>query len=361
MRYIVFLIFLISILLFFGVNISPEMLPYAGLVPMFIPVLLVLNFILLVLLALAKRRLFILPLAAILLGWKFIGVTFQLNKKNENKEGLSVMSYNAHMFNYERLKANDPNISSNIFNWIREQDVDIMGFQEFYQDYTTPSRNAIKLISNGDKYHHSVQSVEGKPGKRFFGLAIFSKHPIIHEGKVFDNRKTNGAMFVDLRVNKDTIRVYNVHLESMSIPADQLDNIDGIKENYRKTWRRLNKGMVSRASQVDILIEHIKNSPYPVILMGDFNDVPYSYTYFSIKRILENAFESVGRGFGFTFNRVLFFLRIDNIFYSKTLKPLQFNTLREVDYSDHYPVQAVFCTGPLVNPLDSALVEEDNL
>jgi len=327
------------------------MLPYAGLVPMFIPVLLILNFVLLILLAMAKRKLLILPLVAIVLGWKFIGVTFQLNSKNEEKGGLSVMSYNAHMFNYERYKANDPKLSSNIFNWIREQDVDIMAFQEFYQDFTTPARNAIKLISNNGKYDYSAQSVEGKLGKRFYGLAIFTKYPIINEGKIFDNSRNNGAMFVDLKVEKDTIRVYNVHLESMSIPADQLDNIDGIKENYRKTWRRLNKGIVSRAAQVDILVEHLKNSPYPIILMGDFNDVPYSYTYFTIRSILENAFETVGRGFGFTFNRVLFFLRIDNIFYSNTLKPLQFNTLKEVDYSDHYPIQAIFSTSPLVNPI----------
>lgn len=357
MRYIVFLFFLVSIILFFGVNVSPEMLPYAGLVPMFIPVLLVSNFVLLILLALSKRKLFVLPLTAILLGWKFIGVTFQMNEKKMDKEGLSVMSYNAHMFSYERFKANDPKISPNIFNWIREQDMDVMGFQEFYQDFSTPARNAIKLISNGDKYQYSIQTVEGKPGKRFFGLAIFSKYPIINEGKIFDNRKNNGAMFVDLKVDKDTIRVYNVHLESMSIPADQLDNIDGIKENYKKTWRRLNKGIVSRAVQVDILKEHIKNSPHPTILMGDFNDVPYSYTYFTLRSILENAFETVGRGFGFTFNRVLFFLRIDNIFYNKGLNPIQFNTLREVDYSDHYPIQAIFSTTPLLTPFSSSETE----
>nr|WP_200980099.1 endonuclease/exonuclease/phosphatase family protein [Echinicola sp. 20G] len=357
MRYLVILVFLLSVILFFCVNISPEQLPYAGLVPMFIPVFLIINFILLILLIFAKKKILVLPLAAILIGWKFIGVTLQFNNDSTDEKGLSVLSYNAHMFSYEKYKANDPKVVPNIFNWIREQDVDIMGFQEFYQDYTTPARNAIKQISNEGKYNYSAQSVEEKSGRRFFGLAIFTKHPIINEGKIFDNRKTNGAMFIDITVNKDTIRVYNVHLESMSIPADQLDNIDGIKENYRKTWRRLNRGMVNRAKQVTVLTDHIKNSPYPVILMGDFNDVPYSYTYFTVRSILENTFETIGNGFGFTFNKVLFFLRIDNIFYSDQLTPIRFNTLREVDYSDHYPIEAVFQLNPLIKavpqPLDT--------
>ncbi|MDN3668142.1 endonuclease/exonuclease/phosphatase family protein [Echinicola jeungdonensis] len=342
MRYIITLVFLLSALLFFSVNISPEALPYAGLISLLIPFFLITNFILFFFLLLRKSKSALLPLVAIILGWKFIGITFQLNSKSENTDGISLLSYNVHMFNYEKFKANDPNISPNIYNWIREQNVDIMGFQEFFQDHTTPSRNAIKLISNEGKYHYSTQIVEGKPDKIFFGLAIFSKHPIINEGKIFDNQRSNGAMFVDLKVNQDTIRVYNAHLESMSIPAEKLDNMDGIKEKYRETLHKLNKGAVSRATQVQVLADHIQNCPYPVILMGDFNDVPYSFTYFTLKSVLKNAFEEVGRGFGFTYNRVLFFLRIDNIFYGKGLTPVQFNTLREVDYSDHYPISSIF-------------------
>src|SRR5690606_3320508 len=105
--------------------------------------------------------------------------------------------------------------------------------------------------------------------------------------------------------------------------------------------RKLKNGIQMRASQVKILSEHIQNSPYPVILAGDFNDVPYSYTYFTLRSILRNAFEEAGRGFGFTYNQVLFFLRIDNIFFGEGLEAKVFKTHREVDYSDHYPISAV--------------------
>jgi endonuclease/exonuclease/phosphatase family metal-dependent hydrolase len=99
---------------------------------------------------------------------------------------------------------------------------------------------------------------------------------------------------------------------------------------------------VARASQLEILMEHMENSPYANILVGDFNDVPYSYTYFTLRNIMNNAFEKAGKGFGFTYNKVLFFLRIDNVFFDNSLEILDFKTHSEVDYSDHYPVSAVF-------------------
>jgi endonuclease/exonuclease/phosphatase family metal-dependent hydrolase len=93
---------------------------------------------------------------------------------------------------------------------------------------------------------------------------------------------------------------------------------------------------------MNILLEHLGNSPYEVVLMGDLNELPYSNAYFRLSEALQNAFELAGRGFGFTFNRILFFLRIDHIFSTPALKPIQFKTHAEVDYSDHYPISATF-------------------
>jgi endonuclease/exonuclease/phosphatase family metal-dependent hydrolase len=173
-------------------------------------------------------------------------------------------------------------------------------------------------------------------------MAIFSKYPIVNEGKVFDNNRTNGAIFADIKVNEDTIRIYNAHLESMKIDSDGLEDIEGVKENYRQTLGKLHRGSLARSKQLKVLVDHYTNSPHPIILMGDLNEIPYSYTYFKLSESLQNAFEIAGRGFGFTYNRILFFLRIDHIFSSPELIPIQFKTHREVDYSDHYPVSAVF-------------------
>lgn len=344
MKYLTSFIFAISVALFFSVGISPQNLLLPGLVPLFVPVFLLVNLVLLAVLALFKRKLLILPLIAIIIGWQFVGVTVQFNDQSQ-KEGLSVLSYNVHMFKYDKDKGG---IRTDIIHWLQAQDADIMGFQEFYQNSSGAIPNAVKLLERNGVYDHRMQVVEDWSGERFFGLAIFSKYPIINYGTLFSNHKTNGAMYIDIKINQDTIRVYNVHLESMNIPAEQFKSIEDITKTYNKTLKKLNRGVLDRAQQVNKLVKHIKVSPYPVILLGDFNDVPYSYTYVTIREVLKNAFEAAGFGFGFTFNRVLFFLRIDNIFYSKVLNPLRFKTLRGADYSDHYPIKAVFSVHPLI-------------
>lgn len=342
-RFITSLFFIFSLALFYSVYISPAFFPYVGLITLTIPLLLVINAFLLISLLLSRRWLSILPLIALVLGWKFVGVTFQIPTQNEviPESGLSVLSYNVALFSFRRDKDTPAN-PQNVLKWLQDHEADIKCIQEFYQDYSTPSRNAIKILGTQTGYEHTYQIIEGNPRNKSYGMAIFSRYPIINEGRVFDTKRNNGVIFADIKVDKDTIRIYNAHLESMSIQSETLNNLDGIKENYRETLGKLKRGQVTRASQLGILEEHMKNSPYVNILVGDFNDVPYSYTYFTLRKFMENAFESAGRGFGFTYNKVLFFLRIDNIFYEKPLKALRFKTHKEVDYSDHYPISAMF-------------------
>lgn len=340
MKLITGLVFFISLLLFSSVFISPEVFPYAGLLPFFIPVLLLVNLFLLAILLLAGRKLALLPLVTLVIGYKFLSITFQIHPKNEDAEGLKVLTYNAHGFFYKKETETDSD--PNVFTWLADHPADIKVIQEFYQDNTSASRNAIKIIGKNGEYEHSYHVVDGNEKKRFYGMVIFSKYPIVNEGVVFDNNRSNGTIFADIRVGGDTIRVYNTHLESMAIEAESLDNYEQAKLIYRQTLGKLHRGSLARALQLSILFEHLSNSPHPVILMGDLNEIPYSYSYFKLSQKLTNAFEKAGRGFEFTYNKVLFFLRIDHIFADPSLVPVHFNTHREVDYSDHYPVSATF-------------------
>lgn len=340
MKFITGLVFFISLLLFSSVFISPEVFPYAGLLPFFIPAILMANFLLLAILLLSWRKLVVLPILTLVIGYKFLLITFQIHPRNEEAEGLKVLTYNAHGFFYKKETAaeTDPNV----FTWLADHPADIKVFQEFYQDNTSASRNAIKIIGKNGEYEHSYHIVDGNDKKRSYGMVIFSKYPIVNEGVVFDNNKNNGTIFADIHVGGDTIRVYNTHLESMAIQAESFDNYEKAKLVYRQTLGKLHRGSLARAQQLSILYEHLSNSPHPVILMGDLNEIPYSHSYFKLSQKLTNAFEKAGRGFEFTYNRVLFFLRIDHIFADPNLVPVHFNTHREVDYSDHYPVTATF-------------------
>lgn len=340
MKFLTGLIFFLSLLIFSSVFISPEVFPYAGLIPFLIPIAFLSNLVLFLLLALAWRRLAFFPLLCLLLGYKFVLLTVQLHSKNPEAEGLKVLSYNAHLFNYNNppKDGSDPNV----FSWINEHPSEIKAIQEFYQDFTVENQNALKFLSKDGELEYTYHPLRGNAKKRSYGMAIFSSYPIVNEGIVFSEKNSNGAIFADVEVGKDTVRIYNVHLASMSIEAEAFENYDSAKQVYRQTLGKLHQGSLERAKQIKVLSEHIKNSPYKVILMGDLNEIPYSNAYFKLSETLENAFELAGRGFGFTYNRILFFLRIDHIFSSPSLIPLQFTTHNEVDYSDHYPISATF-------------------
>ncbi|MFC3415236.1 endonuclease/exonuclease/phosphatase family protein [Algoriphagus hitonicola] len=340
MKYIIGFVFICTLLVFGSVYVSPEDFPYVGLLPFFIPVFYLLNLFLFFLLILSWKRTAFLPLIVLILGYRFVVITFQTHPIDENPEGLRVLTYNSHLFDYKTRT--EGKFDPSVYTWLQEFPAEIKVFQEFYQDYTTPSRNSIKILGQDTDMEYSYQIIEGVAKRRSYGMAIFSKYPIINEGKIFDNNRANGAIFADIIYQSDTIRIYNVHLESMQINSETLENIDGVKENYRQTLGKLHRGSLARSNQLNLLEDHLSNSPHPVIIMGDFNELPYSNTYFRLSKNYVNAFEKAGNGFGFTYNRILFFLRIDHIFSSPSLKPIQFKTHREVDYSDHYPISATF-------------------
>ncbi len=105
---------------------------------------------------------------------------------------------------------------------------------------------------------------------------------------------------------------------------------------------RLKHGAEKRSSQIDLLIEHANNSPYPVVICGDFNETPYSYNYFKLKKHFSNSFENAGHGFGFSYHSILFFLRIDHQFYTNRIKALDYRIDREMRISDHFPARSLY-------------------
>lgn len=174
-------------------------------------------------------------------------------------------------------------------------------------------------------------------------MAIFSKYPMIHRGSLqVSESPHNSILYADVVKDEDTVRIYNVHLQSMSIDEQQLTNSNSqtISKNLKQLVFQLKHGFIRRAAQIDNLCKHLERSPYPVILTGDLNDMPYSYSYQNLKKYLHSSFENGGRGFGFTFNGKMFFLRIDNQFYSEGITLSDFKTHNSVKHTDHFPISA---------------------
>ncbi|KXX69563.1 endonuclease/exonuclease/phosphatase family protein [Flammeovirga sp. SJP92] len=277
--------------------------------------------------------------------------TFQYSLDSDEHNDFSVMSYNVSVFNIYSYLNHDYKEGKELMNWLMENQTDIYCFQEYY-NITPPSKkhnpegifNANKNLGTSKGYHVYAPPFLTNHIDATFGLATISKFPIVKKEKV-DFKKiggstTNGILITDIKLSSnDTIKVFNCHLQSIIL--------DNGETKYKNRWDRwtsttlkIHKGAVLRQKQIDIIMDLIKKSPYPVVLCGDFNEPPYGYGYFSFDSLLKNSFENKGNGFGFTLRDLPF--RIDQIFYSSQLTLNTFITETSIKASDHYPIISYF-------------------
>lgn len=302
----------------------------------------------------------VLSLMVLVMGWDYYSRQFAINwvEKEIPKEAktFQVLSFNVHMFNrHADHDAKERAGSTEMIDWIATHPADIYCLQEFYNDPASDVYNAISRIGIRYEKQHFFSVVSPEEKRKGFGLAIFSRYPIINSGTIhFRASSLNRVAWADLVVQGDTLRVYATHLQSMSIKAEDIENTyqsignqEEMEREGRNLARRLRNGFVARGYQVELLIEHFEKSPYPFIVCGDFNDIPFSYTYDKLAKRLSNSFEVAGNGIGATYNGPIPFLRIDNQFYSAGLRAYDFNTHQEMGLSDHLPISAKYMIEPV--------------
>ncbi len=318
-----------------------------GFMAMLIPVCLVLQILFLFYWLYYRKFLFAcLPICVLLFGFPFLKASIALTlfkKEIVNRKKISVLTYNVQVFNAYTKGNKNYQISKHLINWVKNDDSDIKCLQEFYTIPKHDVFNTWAAISKNKKYNSYFQAAltDKRGGK--FGLAIFTVFPIINKGEIdLKDKSYNDAIFADIVVAEDTIRVYNIHLQSMKINQKRMTDTDKWKENLIDLSQRLQKGFAARSKQIDIITEHLAKSPYPVILCGDLNDLPYSYTYFRLKKHLQNSFEEAGNGFEISLNSPVFYVRIDNQFFSPQIDIFNYQTIKEVTYSDHFPVKVTY-------------------
>lgn len=355
MKYFIFGIAVVSLLIFNCTNISPNHYFIAGFITFLIPVALLINLVFFIWLLIKKNFLCIIPLLVLVVGFKYVEGTFaiNLNKEKENPNSFSVLSYNTSFFQRTDFDSklnpeiNTASESYKILKWIQENDADVKCFQEFYHKDSSAMFSTLDIISQQGEYDYYFSSKYLGWEDAEFGIAIFSLHPIINSGEVlFREGSVNRAAFADIVIRNDTIRFINTHLQSMSLSTNNplaSESLSSTKENFKTVYRKFKKGLIDRSFQAEVLHELIYQSPYKVILVGDFNQTPYSYVYHSFKKLLYNAFEKAGNGFGVSYGgRTLFFLRIDNQFYDPKIKAIDYKTHYEMPLSDHFPIEATY-------------------
>ncbi|WP_051718310.1 endonuclease/exonuclease/phosphatase family protein [Hymenobacter sp. IS2118] len=278
-----------------------------------------------------------------------------------SKASVSLLSANVRIFNvYAQLRDPDNVSSRGFIRWLAESPADVLCLQEYYNEPRGSRhdkdlfRSADQLGRGSDRSAFVSVTLTNTAGAEF-GLAIFSRFPIVRRGTIaFGRLSQNHAMWADLarpadrtgRARPDTIRVYNLHLQSMSMDetdiAKATESRAGLRQKAPNLLRRFRKGAVARAAQIDTVLAHLARSPYPVLLAGDLNDLPYSYAYDQLADRLQNAWATTGTGIGATYNGKLPALRIDQQFAGPKWQVLGCRVHREVEWSDHFPLEGLY-------------------
>ncbi|MBE0637694.1 MAG: endonuclease/exonuclease/phosphatase family protein [Bacteroidales bacterium] len=349
------LLFIFLLLLtYLAPSISPDRFFAPAMLGLVYPLLFVINLLFMTFWLVRLKYYFLFSLISLALGWNVMKVNVGLNTKapDENQAGnIKFLSYNVRLFDqFKWMPGQDYFTRNNIFNFITTESPDIVNFQEFFHGSETYFPTIGPFLESQKTSHYHTDYIKVVGTNKHYGLATFSRFPIVNRGSIrFGNSTSNSGMFTDIVVNRDTVRVFNFHFESIRLSnadykfvTEFIDpGMHPTSSNSRIILGKFHNAFVKRAEQARIAKEHIAQSPYPVIVSGDFNDTPVSYVYHQISSGLNDAFIESGTGFGSTYAGNIPFIRIDYILHSDQLRAQGYQT-HKVSFSDHYPISCDF-------------------
>jgi endonuclease/exonuclease/phosphatase family metal-dependent hydrolase len=320
------------------------------------PVIAGVNLLFVVLWLILWKRYIFLSLVSLLLGWNNLQALSPVRFKDKSiPQGINIkiLSYNVHRLYGNNPKAKSGETRSQVTEFLSQQKADILFIQEFYargEDYLTTIEKFTRSINLEYFTFQNYQGITYK--QKINAIAIFSKYPIVSTGHFKLNKGSLFAIFADVIINGDTVRLYNLHLESIRFgnedysfyshltePDNETESLP-LKEGSKRMLWKLRKAFVVRSAQVEILSKQIAECPYPVILGGDFNDTPSSYTYHQLTKKLRDSFKESGTGFfESTYAGKFPSFRIDYIMHSDHFKSVGYKKF-DISLSDHYPVSS---------------------
>lgn len=307
--------------------ISVALVPSMSIFSLFVPFLVLGNILFLIYWLLQFKKTVFLPIVSLGIAYFFIGSFFQFRAERPmpSSKDFSIMSFNVRLFNKYQW-SDDPSIGNQIVAFIQKTDPSVVCFQEF--DVSMKERFMSyphAYISASDNSKQAVQ-------------AIFSKFPIVAKGLLPFANSTNAAIFVDLKIKGDTVRLYNVHLQSLRVKPEAASLEAGTRE---RLYKRLKVSFAKQQAQADIIASHKSDSPHKLIVAGDFNTNQFSSVYHTIKGDLTDSFTSVGSGYGKTFDFKYFPMRIDFLLSDPGFE-IAYHKSFPLNLSDHFPVLVAY-------------------
>lgn len=313
-------VFFLLVAMLLNAYVPPKTFPWFNFIALGFPILMSVYFVLTIFWIISwKKRAFVFLLFGLLF---FKPVIRWINYVPDKKEAanLKILTLNAKGGSYGMEK---------IESYVNGQNADIVLLQEY-----------------GDREKYQFKGLH--EGPQSYVVTFFSKYKIIEQKQLIESNYTYNNAYVirtDLEIRGKIYRIINVYLQPFKFKKSMVKlngNSDEDERKVKNVIKRMIPTFKMHQEQISTIRESIDNSPYPVILAGDFNSVPNSYEYYHLLDGLQDAFVEAGQGSGTSFHDYKFPIRIDYIFSSKTIKPLSYKVDRSVKLSDHFPVMASF-------------------
>ena len=334
----------VALMLFAGYSdrLNPADFPTLSCFGLAFPLFLVVNLLFLFFWLTFKWRNIWIPLLGYALAYSPICLYMPMNSKGEiSEDAIKVLSYNVCQYggNYKYEEGFDT-----VFNYLKRQQADIVCVQE---DVDTWRRYVMQRYKKLYPYNDTIIFRNNSEGAN--GVGIHTRYPIIRKERIAYKSLANGSVAYFLQVGKDTLLVINNHLEGTHLSKEDRDNYarmlrgkmkrDTLKDESLHLLDKLAVSASKRAPQADAVHAYIESHrQYPIIVCGDFNDNPISYSRRTIAQGLTDCFAETGKGIGLSYNQKGFYVRIDHILCSEHFEPENCEIDNRMDASDHYPI-----------------------
>ena len=348
MKYIIHLLTIVLafvlLLSAYGGRVDPVVWTLPSMLTLALPVVLLFVIVAMVLLAIFKQwRAVVVLLGALLLSWPTIRLISPFNighpKADTEKTQLKVLTMNVTEFNWQ--KGNEP---SENMRYILDQDADIVVIQEGLVYFSFENLSTVKpmLKKLYKKYPYRK--------KEFYDVGIISKYPFTEvKSEVLSQDTLNYFIKAwDVEAPGGELRVVNMHLSSLRFTANDSQVIESMnvpsdrKRRIKSVAQKLGNGFISHSRQAKAVRQLLDETSGDVLVMGDMNDTPGSFTYRTVcGEDLRDAWADTGFGPMYTFHAHHLYVKIDHIFYRGDMKVLSCRRDKEGE-SDHYPLIAVF-------------------
>jgi endonuclease/exonuclease/phosphatase family metal-dependent hydrolase len=322
--------------------------------------LLVIAFFLTALFMRSFRRWSFLSFAALLIGWSNVRHFLAMHPGHRFSESrppgttLRILTWNIRSFDdFVTKKRAVSRPRQKMLDFIGNQQADVLCLQEFYEPLTRHGLESnityIQTQLHYPYYYFSRDYV--RPGLYQEGVIIFSRFPIVdsfrHDyPRANWFRTTESLLAADIVAGNDTVRVYTTHLQSVLFGSKEFRDLeiirnvdDSIVDASRSIVRKLRDAFRHRGDQAEEVRARLDSCPHPAFICGDFNDVPNSYTYSTIRGNWQDAWLQQGFGIGRTYKHISPTLRIDYILANPAFQVLQCRKI-PTPWSDHNPVEA---------------------